>query len=201
VISEKDKELYAKCMEFIKLRILAIDEFLNNTRTSSFPQTNREFLYLQFRFVFEAISMSALCSHRHEYESINKKYSKEWNAADIVKAIKKLNPHFYPQPEGITPGSEHTVLTEGELISAHGTCGDNLHQYNPYKGYRHIDATIERERFLLWRNKIVNLLNTHYIMLLQKKIALRVVMNTLPGGNVTVQELEIVKTEPASPTS
>jgi hypothetical protein len=185
-------------MEFIKLRIRAIDEFLDGTRTSSYPQTNREFLYLQFRFVFEAIAMAALCSNRSEFERVNKKYSKEWNAADIVRAIKKLNPHFFPEPEG--PGPLH-VLTEQELITAHGNCGDNLHQYNPYRGYRHIDADEEKARFYRWRNKIVNLLSTHTVVLFQQQIVLRVVMNTVPEGNVTVQELDIIKVLPTPPVS
>jgi hypothetical protein len=196
VISENDKELYAKCMEFIKLRIRAINEFLDNTRTTAFHQTNRDFLYLQFRFVFEAISMSALCSHRHEYEQINSKYKKEWNAADIVKAIEKINPQFYPTPENVTTGSEDTFLTIKELIKYHGICGDNLHQYNPYKGFRYVDPSEEKQQFIKWRNKIASLLSCHYIMLANNQIVLRVVMNTLPEGNVTVQEFEVLKNDP-----
>jgi hypothetical protein len=196
VISENDKMLYANCMGFIKLRIRAIDEFLENARTTAFHQTNREFLYLQFRFIFEAISMSALCSHRHEYEKINSKYKKEWNAASIIKAVEKINPQFYPIPENVTPGFENAALSVTELIEYHGICGDNLHQYNPYKGFRYIEPSEEKNQFIRWRNKIILLLSSHYIMLANKKNVLLVILNTLPEGNVTVNEFDIVKIDP-----
>ena len=95
-MDERDLQFYAKCMELVKKRIKAIDDFLFCGRSTTFPQTNCEFLYLQFRFVFELIALSSLCSHRVQYERINAQFRKEWNASRIIKNIRRINPHFFP---------------------------------------------------------------------------------------------------------
>ena len=85
------------------------------------------------------------------------------------------------------------VLTVENLESAIGICGDNLHQYNPYTGYEHVDPQFEASRFLEWRNNVVRLLNTHLVGLAGGDRVLRVVMNTLPSGDATVQEFDVIK--------
>lgn len=203
MITEDDMQRYAKCMELIKKRIKAIDAFLIDGKTTTYPQTNREFIYLQFRFTFELIALSSLCSHRLQYEQINAQFRKEWNASKIIKGIRRINPHFFPiaivdQPAkdgeiGTIEFVREGVLTESDLESGIGTCGDNLHQYNPYTGFKDVDPQIERTRFLDWRDRIIRLLNTHLICLAGEDKVLRVVMNTIPGGNVTVQNLDIIR--------
>lgn len=193
--TENDKQLYAKCMEYIKLRILAIDEIIFGIKTTSFPETNLDFVYLQFRFIFESIALASLCSHRKQYELFDTKFEKEWNANKIIKQIKKINPLFFPSPED--EKSKELALTEDELVRFIGLCGDNLHAFNPYKGkgYRHRDSQIEKERFLEWRTKVISLLGIHYVMLVGNKEVIRVVMRTIPNENVTVQNLEVIKIE------
>ena len=46
---EPDYANYARCMEEIKRRQIAIDEILYERKTTSFKYTNTEFVALQFR--------------------------------------------------------------------------------------------------------------------------------------------------------
>ncbi len=196
--SNDDISNYAKCMELIKLRIRAIDEFMEKKRSTGYPQTDREFILLQFRFVFEQIAMSSLCSNREKYEEIRSAFQKDRNATLILKTVARTNPAFYPQPvvdvklpdgkifaKPVTNG----FLTVDELRRAIGFCGDNLHPYNVYRGYKAVDVDEEQSRFLGWRNGVVNLLNKHMVWLVGG-VNLSVIMNEVSSGRVSVQELQ-----------
>ena len=114
---EPDYANYARCMEEIKRRQIAIDEILYERKTTSFKYTNTEFVALQFRKIFELVILASLASHQHLFEGIARKLAKEWQVTKTVAIVKNKNPGFFPTPIDRAPSANETAKDEWKPIA------------------------------------------------------------------------------------
>ena len=172
---EPDTQSYVAVMTELKRRISVIDGFLNGQCNALYREAGVEAMVLQIRLTLELIALGSIAVNKSLFEQNRKKFADHWNLADILRDVKKLNPHFYPKPVKDTPSSQLGIkahlddikdgfLRENELVEIHGRCGNLLHASNPYGKHRDYDSF---ERVLpSWRGRIVKLLDTHLIRLL-----------------------------------
>jgi len=188
-----DYRNYIKCMEEIKRRQFAIDEILDGSKTTSFKYTNVEFIALQFRKIFELVILATLASHQHLFEGLARKLAKEWQVTKIVAIVKRKNPSFYPQPIDRAPAAKQDIkdewkpiksdfLTLDELVEAHGKIGGLMHANNPYHEERLL--TEIEILFPMWREKLIRLLNNHFIKFPDEETVLYVGMKSTEDETV-----------------
>ena len=203
-MNQTDLDLYGEVMARIKCRIVAINDVLRGKISTTYRRTDVEFVYLQFRLVFELVAMASLCSNRPQYQEIRSSFEKDWRLAKIVRTIKASNPNFYPKPfelvgpqNGIvtmTPLAKE-YMTESELVKAHGRCGGWLHESNPYKKIEDWDDKYTMMQFEEWMSKLAALLENHRVQLFGTEELLIVTMNTapdVPDGKVGVRLCETI---------
>ena len=169
-----DIEKYAEAMKEIKLRTEVITLFLSGQREARYIPTTLETIGLQFRKVFELIAFASLAANRDQYSRAYSDFSKHWEAAKLLKNLRKVNPNFYPKPvteaPADRPGVVHSLkdrdqdyLTQSDFIEAHGRCGSLMHAANPFS--KSIDYAFYQGSFPVWMTKIINLLNNHKVHL------------------------------------
>ena len=170
-----DIEKYAGTMKEIKLRTEVIGLFLSGQLKTRYVPTTIETVGLQFRKVFELIAFASLAANRSEYSNAYSDFAKHWEAAKLVKNLRRINPNFYPQPVTEEPPSvpgalrdlrkrQQDYLTEDDLVISHGRCGALLHGANPFG--QPIDYSFFQLNFPGWMAKTINLLNNHQVHLL-----------------------------------
>ena len=190
---EPDYANYARCMEEIKRRQIAIDEILYERKTTSFKYTNTEFVALQFRKIFELVILASLASHQHLFEGIARKLAKEWQVTKTVAIVKNKNPGFFPTPIDRVPSANETAkdewkpialgfLTLDELIEAHGKIGALMHASNPYREAQSLGEL--ESLFPSWRERLIRLLNNHLIKFPDDETILYVGMQNTETGSV-----------------
>ncbi len=169
-----DIEKYAAIMKEIKLRTEVIMIYLRGQRDALYTATSLETVGLQFRKIFELIAFSSLAANRDLYSKAYGDFAKHWEAARLVKNLRRINPLFYPKPVVEVPADQpgvrhalkdraHDYLTEDELVAAHGRCGSLMHAANPFG--QPIDYGLFQRSFPEWMTKIINLLNNHQVHL------------------------------------
>jgi hypothetical protein len=163
-----DINKYATVMREIKLRTEVIMLFLSGQREARYVRTTVETIGLQLRKIFELIAFASLAANRTEYSQGYGHFAKHWEAAKLLKNLRKTNPNFYPRPVVEEPtdqlGVRHALkergpdyLTQDVLIEAHGRCGSLMHSANPFG--QQIDYGYYLERFPVWMHRVINLLN------------------------------------------
>lgn len=166
---------YANVMKEIKLRAEVINRFLSVQREALYVPTTVETVGLQFRKIFELIIFASLAANRDEYAKAYSEFARHWEAAKLVKNLRRINPEYYPHPvvekPSTHPAALHDLakrgadyLTEDELTEAHGRCGKLMHAANPFG--RPIHYEFYEQSFPIWMTRIVNLLNNHKVHLL-----------------------------------
>ncbi|MCB1232714.1 MAG: hypothetical protein KDN19_20890 [Verrucomicrobiae bacterium] len=206
--TKQDRVKYANCMTFIRYRLEVIERLIEKKVTTGYEIPDLESACLQFRKIFELIAMASLCANRERCEEVKGRFDKLWNAAEIIKFVERLNPHFYPIPinrqlnsDPATGGTisilESGFLTRDELVEAHGRCGDLLHADNPYREME-LAADEWRDRFIDWFQKTMSLLKLHTIQLIDEDVQWWVAMRF--GTNQPVQVAEMMKTNKALDT-
>lgn len=170
-----DIQKYISVMKEIELRIEVITLFLSGRRDAHYVPPTTESIGLQFRKVFELVAFASLAANRDEYSSVYSDFEEHWEAAKLVKNLRKMNPNFYPKPVVEVPSEDpralHALknrdpdyLTEAELVEAHGRCGALMHAANPFATA--IDYPFYQRNFPIWLTRVMNLLNNHQIQLL-----------------------------------
>lgn len=173
-MEHSDVEKYAAVMKEVKLRVEVIDLFLSGRRDAHYVPTTVECVGLQFRKIFELVAFGSLTANRKEYAAVYSDFEKHWEAARLVKNLRKINPNFYPKPMVEVPSEDplavHALkdrdpdyLTQAELVEAHGRCGALMHAANPFGPP--IDYSFFSETFPVWLARLMNLLNNHQIQL------------------------------------
>lgn len=191
--NEPDYANYARCMEEIKRRQVAIDEILYEKKTTSFKYTNIEFIALQFRKIFELLILATLASHQHLFEGLTRKLAKEWQVTKIVAIVKDKNPGFFPNPIDRVPSENKDAkdewkpvalgfLTLDQLVEAHGKIGALMHASNPYREEQSLNEL--ESLFPLWRERLIRLLNNHLIKFPDDDTILYVGMQSTETGSV-----------------
>jgi len=171
-------EKYAATMKEIKLRTEVITLFLSGQREARYVPTTVETIGLQFRKVFELIVFASLAANRDQYSRVYADFAKHWEAAKLLKNLRRINPNFYPKPvleiQSNRLGIERELkdrgqdyLTQADLIAAHGRCGALMHAANPFANP--LDYAFYQQSFLVWMTKIINLLNAHQVHLVGDK--------------------------------
>lgn len=169
---DESLSLYCNLMSEIKMRTSAIVEILKGRATTTYQNTNIEFMCLQIRKILELISMGSLVVNREEFDAIGKKYSEYWNAKLILQDVERLNSDFYPIPIQVIQSNEPEVvnelkklnsgfLTREDFVKIYDKCGRIMHSYNPFGSkidYEFYNANIKN-----WLNLIIGLLNTHLV--------------------------------------
>jgi hypothetical protein len=192
-ISAEDSVRYVQCMEEVKNRLVAAwSMFGNNTHTTPFRATNIEFACLQIRKILELIALASLSANKEEYSKQHANFSKHWRAKAILQAVEKVNPNFYPTPTrevGDPSGQIRDIelLTEGfltkqEFSTVYDLCSQTLHASNPYG--EQINYPFFEKEIPVWLEKIKKLLNTHIVMLLNKRESLWIILRSQDDGKV-----------------
>lgn len=171
---DKDLEMYCALMSEVKNRMNSIREVYYGHTSTLYSYTNIEFMCLQIREILELISMGSLVVNQEEFEMIEVKYSKFWNAKLILQDIERLNPCFYPIPvrelqasnrEGIKEiqHKESGYLTREDFVEVYDKCGRILHAQNPFGSK--LDYGLYSDMVRWWSTLIIELLGIHLIKL------------------------------------
>ena len=180
-------------MEEIKNRLTASwAMFGNKTHSTPFRATNIEFACLQIRKILELIALASLSANKEEYSKQHANFFKHWRAKAILEAVEKVNPDFYPTPTqevGDPNGKVRDVrmlaegfLTKEEFSTVYDLCSQTLHASNPYGAK--IDYLFLEREIPVWLEKIKKLLNTHMVLLLNKKESLWIILRSQEDGKV-----------------
>lgn len=167
-----EQKAYCDQMEEIKRRTVSINEFISGRRHTGFEATNVEFCCLQIRQILEKIAMSTLVANKRKYSSTYENFSKHWNARLLLRDVEKLNPDFYPRPVIEIPDPTPDIKTnlkerpkdyleKEEFLKVYELCGSILHAENPFGKKKNYDRY--KNQISIWRQKIINLLNSHQI--------------------------------------
>lgn len=165
---------YASLMKEIKLRVKVIDHFAFGGGHAVFVPTTVECIYLQLRKVLELIAFGSLVANKKLYAEVHDNFARHWNAKLLVKDLRRINPNYYPraihevEPEDPDQGN-HFIdrtdsLTEEEFVELYERCGRMLHADNPFGAKA--DWEKYRKEIMAWRQKLLNLLNSHTIRLI-----------------------------------
>ncbi len=128
--------LYQAILEEMKLRTLSISGSTANPGFLPSPVV-RESCFLQLRMPCELIALGCLVAHGDIEATRTTKLQKAWQADDILNALERLHPDFFPTPvvkTAIGPGQLHFAnrtpdfLTKQELLSLFQKCGRELHR-------------------------------------------------------------------------
>jgi hypothetical protein len=176
VITDPSPDIAKYCglMEEVKLRVNVIDFFISGKGHALYPPPTLESACLQLRKILELVAFGSLVANKDAYTAVYGKFSKKWDAGDLLKELGQVNPYFYPFPIIEVPSThppavvdlvprEGGFLTESNFAEVYGRCGVMAHAANPYG--EGIDYAYYRQQLPLWRTQVMNLLNAHEIRL------------------------------------
>jgi len=187
---EQVARVYADLLQEIKFRIEAIDAILDG---SIFIRTGvgEEICYLQLRFICETIALGCLVMHGDigvGYEGMRTTYK----ASYIVNKLARWHKDFYPTPLADEDDHQHDPPELIHLKSGFLTSSDLTKLWERFSGeklHRGSLKNLSFERsdpdFRLvreWRDKIVRLLNRHFITTIDAEQLYYFVMNDGTGN-------------------
>lgn len=165
--------LYQAIMEEVKIRALSINGLTANIGGLP-PPIVRESCFLQLRMVCELTALGCLVAHGDIEATKTPKLQKAYQADDILNALERMHPEFFPAPVVMTTvrvGHHHfdnrppDFLTKQELLSLYHKCGRVLHRgsvrglIKPQMPHQGNFPDVEP-----WAQKILNLLSVHRIV-------------------------------------
>ncbi|MFF1828971.1 hypothetical protein [Paenarthrobacter sp. NPDC058040] len=188
-LSSADGELYADQMERIKARIDAALEFLQQPPVYASVESG----LLQLRLALEMVALSSLVTNRKAVEAVSTAFAKKEHN-DALKLVRQLNPEFWPVPFTRIPNDTGEpiemraltsgYLTEDEYLPTWGRLSAWLHASNPYQS---MPEPSEGAAFgLQVADKLIALLNQHYLYLLERGEGVACIMNESTSGRVLV---------------
>ena len=186
---------YSNLMEEIKVRMSVFDFFTIGEGHALYKPTTIESACLQLRKILELIAMASLVANKDAYSAAHKGFAKHWNAKRLLKDIERINPDFYPRPVILAPPKDpgaqvrfidrkEDFLTKAEFVEVYLRCSKMLHAENPYASkivYKDYERDLPE-----WRLKVVNLLDLHWISLLDKKELYLIQMKGDTDGKVNL---------------
>jgi hypothetical protein len=165
--------VYCNLMEDAKGRLALLQQITAGSLRHGRENFEYECASLQLRKVLEAIAFGSLCANKPAYARVHANFEKHHRAKDLLRALAKVNPQFYPTPmrfgQSTTPGVKHLdkvddgYLTPDEFVGLYDTCNKILHVWNPFSpDLRHIDfgRTVTE-----WVQRIQRLLDMHLMHL------------------------------------
>ena len=162
-------------MEELKLRINVIDFFLSGKGHALYQPPTVESCCLQLRKILELIAFASLVANKDIYSAAYTTFATHWHAARLLRDLANVNPDFYPKPvvemPSRIPGGVNDLkdrdpdyLTKHDFVTVYDECGAIMHAPNPYGTA--IDYSRYQQQLPVWRAKIMNLLNSHKIHLI-----------------------------------
>lgn len=188
---------YREYMAEIKHRIdvinRAISSLNDHSSLTGYRESDIELIYLQLRHCLELMMFASLSAHYAYGHDLSKRIvEKQYNATSLLKFLKSKNPHFYPSPvEAYDTKDSNGVLqtipvtdgflTQDEFRNLYDkACGKLLHAQRKSKFEDGHEKLIEDAVY--YRDRLMRLLNCHWITL-SEDISLRVIMiNSNTGG-------------------
>jgi hypothetical protein len=172
-----DIQKYCDLMEEVKRRISVIDFFLFRQGHALYEPTTIESVALQIRKILELIAFGSLVANQEKYAEIHKSFERHWRTKNILEEIAKINPDFYPRPvveiplEGPGPKTKledrkPDYLSKQQFLDAYDQCSEIIQAANPYDSPTAYED--HKHKLPLWRNQIINLLNSHQIRLVNQ---------------------------------
>ena len=193
---------YAHFMRQIRRRTSVIARCIHHNQrgrsVTGYRETDIDLCYLQLRKCLELIMFSSVIAHNAFGLELSKHLrDKEYNASQIVKKIRSLNPNYYPVPvrdvnpeNGIRKVDKINAgyLTEADLCELYDrVCGKLLHANREDLYSDRIDEHFAE--ITKYHSKLIKLLNHHWVHV-SDKIALAVLMKTESSGDVQVTHME-----------
>ena len=174
-MNPKAVQKYLALMDEIKRRTSVIDGFANGLIHARYKATTIESIYLQFRKILELIAMGSMVANKDAFSRAYKRFAKCWNAEYLINDIQQINHDFYPKPIIQRPSDKPGIkmqwtdrgpdyLTKKDLIKLYKKCGGIMHSGNPYGSQ--IDYGYYETGIGEWSTKIINLLTSHEIRLI-----------------------------------
>jgi hypothetical protein len=158
-----------------------------------------ELVYLQLRMICELLALACLTAHGDVPETTSKRLTKAYNADQIMNALERLHPNFYPVPGRQVRNQAGQVveiaavnepyLAKRDLQRLYGECGDFLHRGNleQFMKGRSLPKFSQLES---WLKTITILLSHHQIQLFDARRQLWVIMHDDKDGKVYAFEFQ-----------
>lgn len=193
-----DLAKYCQLMEEVKRRTNVVNHFLAGPHHALYQATAIECMCLQIRKILELVALGSLVANQDAWEGSLRELRNAWNANDILKKLRRVNPDFYPQPVVEIPmkgpvkskirNREENFLTEEMFGDLYGRLGNILHASNP------IGQSIDYDYWMAEIPKlislIINLLNSHQVKVLGNPNMFLIHMNDESDGNVKGYEFQ-----------
>jgi len=185
--------LYQAIMIEARSRALSINA-ITATQASVSKAIIRECCYLQLRMLCELVALGCLVAHG---DITNTRYFQKqaYKADDILNALERLHPTFFPHPmvPRFSPGHIHLdevaadfkYIRKSELITLYGRCGSILHKGNISRLKARPPDIVDFRDVEEWGQKILNLLLAHKISRIGGRIHFITLLNDI-NGNVAV---------------
>jgi hypothetical protein len=194
---------YGRLMNEIRARLDSIDVIRKRLIPYVPPYISIESEYLQLRIVCELIAVGCLLAHGDISATHAKQLRKSKYPSEIIPALEKLHPDFYPVPFDVN-GERETVVSDGfltkeKLLELYGECSGAVHRGSLHSLAKGPQQKIERVGY--WVNLIKRLLVHHRITLVDSTVALRFFIGpqTTSWGvfhEITEHEYEAVESLP-----
>ncbi len=191
-MSDLELNKYCQVMEEVKQRTNVVEHFLGQPHHALYQAAAIDSACLQVRKILELVALGSLVANQDIWNGSLRELRNAWNANDILKRLRTVNPDFYPQPVIEVPmtgpvKSDIKNLAEGFLTEAmfgelYGRLGEILHAKNPLgppMDYDYWLKAIPEEM-----NLIIKLLNSHKIKLLNNPNMFLIHMKDQSDGNV-----------------
>lgn len=177
---------YSDCMEEIKKRIEVLDSLVDQKISTPYLIINVELACIQLRKILELIAFSSVVANKKEFQTVQSKLEKLWNAKQIIDKVELINPKYYPEAIKIQcfdgdPNITRTLpvksgfLTRDEFLDIYARCGGILHAQNPFSNKKNF---VQVQSFIpKWVSKIKILLDKHVVTLSGEDVMVMVIMN------------------------
>jgi hypothetical protein len=174
---------YSELRTEIKVRAISILSF---TRDNSVPaQIVYESSYLQLRMICELIAIACLVVHGDIPATKSRKMMYTWQADKIINRLSEIHGDFYPRPVQAQANDKFKIdpvtegfLTKADLVLLCNKCGDRLHRGTVKNvRYRVNPQNVTFDQIKMWHEKIVRLLQHHWIKVFGSNDQIGVQMN------------------------
>jgi hypothetical protein len=188
---------YKRSMEEMRLRLDYVALQHNEVAAMGTVETpasrfRLETGFMHLRKALELMAFSSVIAHKDAYVAAHKNYQKHSRAKDMLNAVEKLNPGFYPIPFDFdAPRKQFSPVADGwltrdEFIELYDCASELIHVGNPYAEKR----VFLRLRLDQWIGRIRRLLEWHGVILLNEKE--RLMVNVPADLNQPVQVMVAV---------
>jgi hypothetical protein len=159
------------------------------------PRLAYEVGFLQLRMLCEIVAIGCLTAHGDLPATRTQKLMETWRPNQILTALEKLRPHFYPVPfRSQTKDAQGTIiydhrteggLTKDELIHLHGFTGGVLHKGGAANALTFFTNTdVDFREIGRWNQRILDLLSIHAIAVLADETIYLCHLRSPPNGDV-----------------